>query len=141
MPSLPLHTFLLLGALFVLVEGGNKTAASTASTARRDQAIRTGQVQNITITHEHIGTRWDDAGGSAIDREIASDDGPVQLKEAMLVLMTVAGSVIFGGAAAVACCWQNRERGWSSAAKYKQVKEGEVNPYKGQGAQWLETPV
>eukprot|EP00961_Rhodomonas_salina_P270737 3658310-Rhodomonas_salina.1 len=40
------------------------------------------QVQNITITHEHIGTRWDDAGGSAIDREIASDDGPVQLKVA-----------------------------------------------------------
>mmetsp|Transcript_6041 Transcript_6041/g.12240 ORF Transcript_6041/g.12240 Transcript_6041/m.12240 type:complete len:144 (-) Transcript_6041:424-855(-) len=99
------------------------------------------QVQNVTITHERLGTRWDDAGGDAIDRAIASDDGPGQLKDAMLVLMTVAGSVIFGGAAAVACCWQNRERGFlRGSSKYKPV-EGQADPYKGQGAKWLDTPV
>lgn len=82
-----------------------------------------------------VSARWDSGGGQALDTAL-KDDGPKQLQMAMLVLATVAGGIICGGAGVVACCWQGRERGWSSATA-ADAKE----KFKGQGAQWLEMPV
>ena len=40
----------------------------------------------------------------------------------MMALATVAGTIICGGAAVVACCWQNRERGHlKKGGKYQAV--------------------
>jgi hypothetical protein len=95
-------------------------------------------LQNITVMHEKIsapkgsGGRWDSGGGQALDKAL-KDDGPKQLQTAIMVLVTVAGSFICGGAAIVACCWRGREKGWSSAAKQENREK-----FKGSGAQWLE---
>lgn len=95
-------------------------------------------LQNITVMHEKIsapkgsGGRWDSGGGQALDKAL-KDDGPKQLQTAIMVLVTVAGSFICGGAAIVACCWRGREKGWSSAAKQEHREK-----FKGSGAQWLE---
>lgn len=111
------------------------------------QKLPNPQTRNITITKERIGAaavkRWDDGGGAAID-SVIKDDGPDQLQYAMAALASVAGTIICGGAIVVACCWQNRERGHlknKKGGKYQPVGADEKDPYQGQGAKWLQTPV
>jgi hypothetical protein len=87
--------------------------------------------------------RWDESAGGEIDGML-KDDGPQQLRSAMIILCAVAGIVICGGACGIVVCWSQRERGWSSAAKRKNRANGDYshlddgkNPYQGGGAEWL----
>jgi hypothetical protein len=116
------------GGLFEFFHRDNNTKGTIAPPVKPphfEKKLQGNSAPNITLVKQAWYTdqekRWDNSAGGEIDGML-KDDGPVQLRNAMIVLCGVAGTVICCGACGIVCLWTNRERGWSSHAKLKKQK-------------------